>query len=138
MTLVVDASIALAWAYADEHSPVTAAVLDRVMGSGAWVPSIWRLEIANGLLQSVRRGRIDKAYRAGVLEDFGDLPISVDPDTGAQAWTGTLQLAERHRLTVYDAAYLELADRLGLPLATLDTELRRVATEQGVPLFGAS
>jgi predicted nucleic acid-binding protein len=70
------------------------------------------------------------------LADLSLLPISLDPETDRQAWDATLQLAHRHRLTLYDAAYLELAQRRGLPLATLDRDLRTAATAEGVHLLG--
>jgi len=84
----------------------------------------------------VRRGRHDAAFRDATLADLALFPISVDPETDRQAWGPTVRLAERHRLTLYDAAYLELAQRRGLPLATLDTELRNAASTEGVILLG--
>jgi predicted nucleic acid-binding protein len=104
--------------------------------NGAWVPSLWSLEVANILETGIRRGRHDVAFRDSTLADLSLLPISTDPETSNQAWNNTLQLAHRHRLTLYDAAYLELAQRRGLPLATLDSDLRSAATAEGVPLLG--
>jgi predicted nucleic acid-binding protein len=83
----------------------------------------------------VRRGRHDAAFRDATLADLAVLPITVDPETDRQAWSATLQLATRHRLTLYDAAYLELAQRRGLPLATLDRELRAAAAAERVVLL---
>jgi len=85
----------------------------------------------------VRRGRHDAAFRDATLADLALLPIHIDPETDRQAWTATLRFAERHRLTLYDAAYLELAQRRDLPLATLDTELRAAASTENVALLGA-
>ena len=86
----------------------------------------------------VRRSRHDAAFRDATLADLALLPISLDPETDRQAWGATVRLAEQHKLTVYDAAYLELAQRRGVPLATLDKELRRAAGAEGVMLLGKS
>ena len=136
MSLVLDTSVTMAWVYADEMSRPVREVFDQVTESGAWVPSLWRLEIANVLEMGVRRGRHDAAFREMTLADLALLPIQVDPDTNDRAWGATIRLAERHRLTVYDAAYLELALRRGLPLATLDRELRVAANAENVTLLG--
>ena len=136
MSLVLDTSVTMAWVYADEMSRPVREVFDQVTESGAWVPSLWRLEIANVLEMGVRRGRHDAAFLEMTLADLTLLPIQVDPDTNDRAWGATIRLAERHRLTVYDAAYLELALRRGLPLATLDRELRVAAKAEDVTLLG--
>jgi predicted nucleic acid-binding protein len=107
-----------------------------VIENGAWVPGLWKLEVANILEMGARRGRHDTAFRNSTLADLALLPISIDAETDRQAWGATLQLAERHRLTLYDAAYLELALRRGLPLASLDSELRGAAKAEGVVLLG--
>lgn len=137
MSLVLDSSATLAWVYAEEAGEAVRRVFDRVSEGGAWVPALWRLEIANVLEMGVRRGRHDTAFRDATLADLALLPISVDPETDRQAWGVTLRLAEGHRLTLYDAAYLELAQRRGLPLATLDGELRTAAAAEGVVVLGA-
>ncbi len=136
MSLVLDSSVTLAWIYMEERSEPIAQVFDRVTSAGAWVPSLWRLEIANVLEMGVRRGRMDAAFRDATLADLELLPIQTDPDTEKQTWQSTLRLAERHRLTLYDAAYLELAMRRGLPLASLDRELRAAAEAEKVGLLG--
>ncbi len=92
--------------------------------------------MANVLAMSVRRGRIDESFLGATLADLELLPIQTDADTEKHAWRGTLRLAQKHRLTVYDAAYLELAQRRGLPLATLDRELRAAAEAEAVALLG--
>ena len=94
--------------------------------------------MANVLEMSVRRGRHDAAFRDAALADLAVLPSSIDGETDRQAWGATVRLAARHRLTIYDAAYLELAQRRGLPLATLDTELRGAASAEGLTLLGKS
>lgn len=136
MSLVVDSSVTLAWVYSDETTEAINEVFVRLTERGAWVPALWRLEVANVLEMGVRRGRHDAAFRDATLADLALLEISVDPETDRQAWGATLRLAERHGLTMYDAAYLELAQRRGLPLATLDTELRAAAGAEGVVLLG--
>ncbi len=136
MSLVLDSSITLAWVYSEETTQAIHDVLSLVSENGAWVPALWRLEVANILEMGVRRGRTDAAFRDAVLVDLALLPVSVDLETDRHAWGATLSLASRHRLTLYDAAYLELAQRRRLPLATLDRELRAAATAEGVSLLG--
>lgn len=138
MSFVVDSSATLAWVFGEETTEAISEVLARLTEGGAWVPALWRLEVANVLEMGVRRGRHDAAFRDATLADLALLPVSVDPETDRQAWGATLRLAERHKLTLYDAAYLELAQRRGLPLATLDAELRVAATAEGVILLGKS
>lgn len=138
MSFVVDSSVTLAWVYSDETTEAVREVFASLTEGGAWVPALWRLEVANVLEMGVRRGRHDAAFRDATLADLALLPISVDPETDRQAWSATLRLAERHKLTMYDAAYLELAQRRGVPLATLDAELRDAATAEDVSLLGKS
>ncbi len=136
MSLVLDCSATLAWVYGDETTDAIRAVFEAVGSGGAWVPALWRLEVANVLEMGVRRGRHDAAFRDATLADLALLPIGLDPETDRHAWGATTRLAARHRLTLYDAAYLELARRGGLPLATLDQELRAASLAEGVPLLG--
>ena len=136
MSVVVDSSATLAWVYNEETTGAIREILARVAERGAWVPALWRLEVANVLEMNVRRGRTAAAFRDSALADLAVLPINLDADTGRHAWGATLRLASRHRLSVYDAAYLELAQRRGLPLATLDQELRAAATAEGIVLMG--
>jgi len=136
MALVIDSSLTLAWIYLDELTPTTLRLSQSVSKTGAWVPSIWRLEIANSLYFSVRRRRIDRAFRDQAVEDLSRLAISVDTATDEFAWTTTLALSDRFGLTMYDACYLELAHRRALPLATLDNDLRRAAKTLDIPLLG--
>ena len=136
MSLVLGSSATLAWIYLEERSEAIAGVFEQLIAAGAWVPSLWRLEIANVLEMGVRRGRMDAAFRDATLADLELLPIQTDPETEKHAWRSTLRLAERHRLTIYDAAYLELAKRRGLPLASLDGDLRAAAVAENVVLLG--
>ncbi|MGH8152656.1 MAG: type II toxin-antitoxin system VapC family toxin [Rhodanobacteraceae bacterium] len=118
MSLVLDCSVALAWLMPDEQASTAQAVLDRVVASRAWVPSLWHLEIGNSLTAAVHRKPIDATFRDASLADLAMLNIQVDPDTHRFIWTDTLRLAQTYPLTLYDASYLELAMRLSLPLAT--------------------
>lgn len=136
MSVVIDSSVTVAWFFADERSAAVDAVLAQVTETGAVVPSLWRLEVANALQMSVRRNRIDAAFRDASLNDLRALAVDIDPETDQRAWTTTLHLAERFQLTLYDAAYLELAQRLNLPLATLDQDLRAAAGTLGLTLLG--
>ena len=136
MSFVLDSSITLSWIYVDELTPATFELSQTVGRDGAWVPSIWCLEIANSLQVSIRRGRIDTAFRDRALAGLVGLNIAVDQETVAFAWTTTLELADRFRLTLYDACYLELAQRHALPLATLDTDLRSAAYKLSIPVLG--
>jgi predicted nucleic acid-binding protein len=136
VTLVLDGSATLAWIYPDERTEAILAVFDRVIQKGAFVPSLWRIEVANGLTAGLRRGRITAPERDASLVDLADLAIHIDHETHKHIWVETLQLADQHRLSVYDATYLELAVRLSVPLATLDRELRTAATAEGITLLG--
>lgn len=136
MSIVLDSSATMAGIYADEISPAIQRVFELIAEEGAWVPSLWPLEVANILEMGVRRGRHNAAFRDATLGDLQLLPIHIDPETERQAWGATLKLAERHGLTLYDAAYLELAKRRVLPLATLDGDLRRAAEAENAALLG--
>jgi predicted nucleic acid-binding protein len=129
---VLDASVALSWCFADEASPDTDLLLDHVRDYGALVPGLWFLEVGNVLLQAERRGRIAAADVAVRLDLISALPIMVDQNTVGRAWTEVLHLARVERLTLYDATYLELAARRGLPLYTRDNALAGAARRQGV------
>lgn len=136
MSLVIDASLTVTWYFDDEATPATERVLDSVSETGALVPTLWRLEVANAFQSAIRRKRITPNYRDQSLSELMHMPIVVDPDTDAYAWTTTLRLAERFALTVYDSTYLELAQRRSLPLATLDSALRTAATTLGITVVG--
>ncbi len=135
MSFVIDNSIALAWCFEDEQTDAIMALLDRLTETGASAPQLWPLEALNGLLTAERKGRIDTVVRRRLAGLLQALPIAIDDETASQVWTSTAQLAERHQLTAYDAAYLELAQRLGLPLATSDTALMAAADAGGVALL---
>jgi predicted nucleic acid-binding protein len=125
--LVLDSSIAIAWCLPDEQAPEADEFQEVVAERGAMTTAHWPLEVANALTMAVRRQRIDQPFRDAVLRDLAALPIILDDATADHAWGETLRLADAHRLTLYDAAYLELAIRQGLPLATFDARLRAAA-----------
>lgn len=138
MSFVIDNSIALAWCFEDEQTDAIMGLLDRLTETGASAPQLWPLEALNGLLTAERRGRIDTAVRRRLAGFLQALPIIIDDETASQVWSSTAHLAERHQLTAYDAAYLELALRLDLPLATSDSALMTAAEAAGVPLLTAA
>ena len=137
MSLIIDSSITLAWYFIDEQTAASRAVLKQVVENGAIVPTLWRFEVANALQMAIRRKRIDIGFRERALAHLGKLEIAVDSESDAQAWSASLKLSERHGLTVYDAAYLELAQRRRLSLATLDAALVRAGREELVPVIGS-
>lgn len=133
--VVIDASIVLSWCFEDESSPETDELFGRVRDDGGIVPGLWHLELGNILLQAEKRGRIS-AREIGIrLDLIARLPIVTDQETTSRAWREILILARAERLTAYDAAYLELASRRGLPLLTKDMELARAARRAGVQVF---
>ncbi len=135
MTFVLDCSVALAWILPDEGRRQVMALLERLGTESAVVPEVWPLEVANALLIAQRRGRITEKDVARALEDLAALPIQVDQETNRQALRATLTLATKYRLSSYDAAYLELAQRIRVPLATLDTKLRSACKSAGIEVL---
>jgi len=135
MSIVVDASMAIAWLFEDEHSDMSRAVLRRVAGHGAIVPSLWRLEVANVLRNAVRKGRCDNVYAEASLARLGRLLIAVDDEADRHAWGETRRLSQEEGLTPYDAAYLELAIRRRLPLASGDSDLIDAARRREIDVI---
>ncbi len=133
MPFVVDASVAACWFMPDERHPIADAAYRRIAHDPAVAPVLWWYELRNMLIVNERRGRLDAAKTACVLRLLRGLPVGIDADVEEEA---LLQLARRHRLTVYDAAYLELAVRRGHPLATLDAALSIAARAESVHLIG--
>lgn len=93
LSLVLDSSVTLAWLYEEETTPAVRAVFDHLVRSGAWVPSLWRLEVANSLHMAARRGRVSDAFRDESLTDLDLLPVGIDPETDRQAWGASLPRA---------------------------------------------
>ncbi len=132
--IVVDASVLGPLIVPDEASDLLPGVLSALMAGEAVAPRHWRLEVANLARMAVRRGRLFEEALNRIFADLRDLIVEIDSETDLHAWTTSLELSRRHDLTVYDAAYLELASRLRLPIATSDGKLRRAASAEGVPL----
>jgi predicted nucleic acid-binding protein len=132
---VLDGSVTLAWGFTDKGDGYATAILDKMPDLQAYVSGLWPLEVANALLVGERHGRTTPADAARFLAILGTFPITADSETVARAWVETMHLARAHNLSTYDAAYLELAMRLGLPLATLDGKLKAAATAVGITLF---
>jgi len=132
---VLDSSMAVAWSFEDETNEYADRVEGALANKRAVVPVLWTLEVANALLVGERRKRATEADTSKWTAMLARLPISIDDQTNTHAWTTTLSLARRHNLSAYEAAYLELAIRRGLPLATLDAQLQAAAKAVGVQLF---
>ena len=135
--LVLDASVALAWCFEDEATAATREVLERLDVDVAIAPSLLPLEIANVLALAERRKRISPNHVIEFVELIVTLAIEIEEQTSSRALHDVLSLARGEALTAYDARYLELAMRLGLPLASKDVSLRQAATRVGVSLLGA-
>jgi len=136
--LVLDASVALTWCFENEATAAADRVLERLAAEAASVPAIWHLEIANVLALSERRRRITPAGSAEFVALLETLEIVVDEETPSRALGRVLDLARQERLTAYDAAYLELAMRLGVPLASKDGDLCDAAERLGVSVLRAA
>jgi len=135
---VLDASVALTWCFKNEATEAADRMLERLADEEAYVPGIWHLEIANVLALSERRRRITPAHSAEFIAMLETLVIVVDEETPSRAFGRVIGLAREERLTAYDAAYLELAMRLGLPLASKDGDLCDAAERLGVSVLRAA
>ena len=135
-SFIVDCSMAMAWLFHDEATPKTKALLDRLAIDTALVPAWWFIEVTNVLAMAERKGRITAALSDAFVADLSKLGIERDDEAPDRAFTYLLPLCRAHRLTSYDAIYLELALRRRLPLATLDDDLRKAAKKLGVDLLG--
>ncbi|MGD1085735.1 MAG: type II toxin-antitoxin system VapC family toxin [Verrucomicrobiota bacterium] len=134
MAYVIDPSVALAWLLPDESNARANTIRQAVEdGVEAWIPTHWWLEIGNGLLMAERRGRIAAEQVAQALTLVDALPFKEDEHTAEQVAVRTFPLARKHGLTLYDAAYLELAQRRGATLATFDGQLIKAAKMEQVP-----
>jgi predicted nucleic acid-binding protein len=130
--VVIDSSVALNWVMPDERDPKAAGLLELVAVNGAVAPPLFRIEVGQGLLMGVRRKRVSATFPREAIELLDALPIRFDSDGAELIWTSCLHLAATYGLSLYDATYLELAVRLGWPLATFDKELARAAEQAGI------
>jgi predicted nucleic acid-binding protein len=136
VTFVIDASVALAWCFADEQSDRADGWLSRLASGHAVAPAIWPLEVANGLRNAERRGRLGPGEFSEASTLLLSLPVRVEAVSTVDALGDVADLARRLDLSAYDAAYVALASRRGLPLATLDGRLREAGARAGVELLG--
>jgi predicted nucleic acid-binding protein len=136
-SLIVDCSITMAWCFAEEGTQQTAEVQDRLATEAALVPAHWFLEVANVLAMAEKRNRISVADSTLFVDLLSRLDIQVDNEFTARAFDHVLPLCRSHGLSSYDAAYLEIALRRQLPLATLDEDLHQAAKSLGVAVLGA-
>jgi predicted nucleic acid-binding protein len=132
---VLDGSVTIAWSFEDESSEYADGVFDSLSDSVAVVPAIWALEVTNALLMGERRSRSTQMQTEETIAVLEILPITVDDSGPGLAFREVLGVARAQNLSSYDAAYLELSVRRGLPLATIDTRLRNAAAMVGVPLY---
>lgn len=138
MSFVLDNSVTMCWFLGDgkpEGLARAAGVLEAMKGASALVPGIWTLEVANVLARAEAKGLVKEARSEAFLGMLERMDIEVDAETSGRAFTDTLQLSRRYKLSAYDASYLELALRRGLPLATLDEDLLKAAERAGVAPF---
>ncbi|MBP7074464.1 MAG: type II toxin-antitoxin system VapC family toxin [Rhabdochlamydiaceae bacterium] len=131
---VLDCSITMTWCFEDESTAYTDSILENFKNITAIVPTIWPLEVANVLLLSKKRGRITEVQSASFIDALSALPITVDSSTSAKAMRSIFLIANKAELTIYDAAYLELAIREKIPLMTLDKKLAQAAKKYHVPV----
>ena len=136
--IVVDASVALAWAFADEASEYAEEVLIALNGRAILVPALWAIEITNALLVAQRRKRVAQPEVRRFVELLRELTVVVDSQAVADTVSNILPLGREYQLSAYDAAYLDVAMRHSIPLATLDGNLRKAGRKAGVEIFGKS
>lgn len=135
--IVIDCSVTMAWCFREEADDYSKAVLESLYSSTGIVPAIWPLEVANVLLIAERRRRLTASDVLRFIDLLDDLSIIVDDETARRATKSILNVGRQHNLSAYDASYLELAVRRGLPLATPDRALRAAAERSGVSSFRA-
>lgn len=133
--LVVDNSVVMAWCFADETDDYADSVLDSLAETGALVPAVWPLEAANVLVVAERRGRLREADSVRFISLLERLPLTVEPQRADRVLGGVLSLAREQTLSAYNASYLDLAMRNGLPLATRDQKLQEAARRCNLPLW---
>lgn len=138
MSVVLDNSVTMRWFFGDgkpQELAYAGKVLDALKQDSALVPATWGLEVANVIARAEAKGLVTEARSGAFLDMLQGIDIEVDTATYARALSDTLQLARRYKLSSYDASYLELALRCGLPLATLDKDLQKAAKKTGVKAF---
>lgn len=135
-SFVADASVAIAWVHPAQATAETEAMLDRLAaGDSVVVPALWPLEVANALTVLRRRRKLTPDEARTAVEIIRQLPVVIDHEAAALAFTRLIDLASKHELTIYDATYIELAARRQLPLASNDAHLKQAAIRSGVDLW---
>ena len=132
--LVLDCSVTMAWCFENESDPRAEALLDAMSSSTAYVPGVWALEVANVLIVAERRGRLSEADADAFVSRIQEMSIEEEPIGACEVLNRMRSVAGRYGLSAYDAAYLELAMRLGIALGTLDAKLAQAAESAGVQL----
>ncbi len=135
---VIDNSVVISWCFEDEWNRYSGAVLESLSKREALVPAIWPLEAGNALLVAERKKRLSQASVMHFLDLLHDLPISVDQETPDRMLREIISLARMHNLSTYDASYLDLAIRQGLPIATLDSNLLKAAKKSKIRIYEPS
>lgn len=132
---VVDNSVVMTWCFQDEANSYADAILNKLAKATAVVPPIWPLEVTNVLLVAERKGRLHEADSLRFLSLLSQLPIDVDRSWPERLMKDILSMGRAHNLSSYDASYLELAMRQGLPIATLDRNLLEAASQIDLPIL---
>jgi predicted nucleic acid-binding protein len=137
MAFVLDCSVTMAWVFSDEADEATDALRESLISDSAFVPALWPIEVGNVLLVATRRGRLSQDDWVRIRRALAALPIDVDPASTDRVLETVLPLAGEHGISVYDAMYLELSLRVGLPLATLDRKLAAACDAAAVEVLPA-
>ena len=138
MRFVLDCSVTMSWVFPDEASAATDGLRESMIEGRAFAPALWPVEVANVLLTATRHGRITEDECTRICASLEALPIEIDPISTSRAWGTALALARKHRLSGYDAMYLELAVRMQLPLATLDQALGAAGRAEGLDVLAGA
>ena len=138
MTFVLDHSVTMSWGFPDEASEATDRLRESMIEGRAFVPALWLVEVGNVLLTATRRGRITADEWPRICVSLEALPIEIEPVSTSRAWGVALEFAREHRLSSYDATYLELAVRMQLPLAPLDQALGAAARAEGLDVLASA
>ena len=138
MRFVLDCSVTMSWVFPDEASAATERLRESMIEGHVFVPALWPVEVGNVLLTATRRGRITADECPRICAILEALPIEIEPVSMSSAWGAALELARKHRLSGYDAMYLELAVRMQLPLATLDRALGAAGRAEGLNVLAGA
>lgn len=135
MAFVVDCSTTMAWVFPDEATEVTDRLLQSLVEEQAFAPALWPVDVANAFLVAIRRGRVEAGEWPWIRHVLEMLPIAIDPISGPRVWSPVVETASTNGISIHDAMYVELAQRMRLPLATLDGELAQAAEAAGVEVL---